>query len=64
MYHENYIEPWEGVNVILQICGRETVSILVSCLSCCLIQDPNFSLRAAILLAASEGSRYIYVFLV
>ena len=39
---------------------RKRFYILVSCLVCHLIQDPTFSLRADILLAASAGGRYIY----
>ena len=37
--------------------------ILVSCLTCCLIKDPIFSLRAAILATSSAGGRYRWVYL-
>ena len=40
---------------------RKLFSILVSSLACRLMQDPNFSLRDTILLAASAVGRYRYV---
>ena len=61
MDFDHSIEPREGVNVSLQVFDKETFSHSDQLLGMLFNLISIFSLRDAILLAASAGGRYRYV---